>query len=142
MPLDKDGDALKKLHARMVDTLNGYEEGIEKAENAEVTAFLERFRTLRAQHAGELDTVLRSAGLEPQRDGSWMTYVHEGIMKVRSAIGTLDESVKDDVVRGEQAILDLYDEALDAARGEPSAHVVLARQAAELRTEIERTNKA
>jgi len=140
MPIDNDGDALKKLHARMVDTLAGYEEGIEKTENAEVAAFFERFRSMRAQHAGELDTTLRAAGLQPQNDGSWMTYVHEGIMKVRSAFGTLDRSVKDDVVRGEQAILDLYDEALDAARGEPQAHATLARQAAELRTEIGRSS--
>jgi len=138
MPLDNDGDALKKLHARMVDTLAGYEEGIERTGNADVAAFFDRFRTMRAQHAGELDGLLRTAGLQPQNDGSWMTYVHEGIMKVRSAIGTLDESVKDDTVRGEQAILDLYDDALDAASGEPAAHATLARQAAELRTQIGR----
>lgn len=130
------GDTLKKLHARIVDATNGYAEGIEQAEGPEVVAFFEGFKTLHERHASELDALLRSKGYEPQADGSWMTWVHEGIMKLRGAVGTVDESVMDEVIKGEKAILDLYDEALDPELADAVGSALLLKQRAELQAKV------
>lgn len=136
MSISDNGDALKKLHARIVDSTNGYAEGIEKAEERDVVAFFEGFKSLHERHASELDTLLLSKGFEPQEDGSWMTWVHEGIMKMRSAFGTLDESVMDEVIQGEQAILDIYDEALTPEASDEEARALLSRQKLELQARV------
>ncbi len=138
MSLADNGDALKKLHARIVDATNGYAEGIEQTDSREVIAFFDGFKALHERHALDIDALLRARGFEPQTDGSWMTWVQEGIMKVRGAVGTLDQSVKDDVVRGEEAILDLYDEALKPDVSDAGIRDLLTRQRAELQAKVTR----
>ena len=105
MSTQDEAKALKKLHARLVDTHNGYTTGMEKAERPDIVNFFGKFKSMRESHIAELEGYLRGKGLKPQEDGSWMTYVHEGIMKFRSAIGTLDRDIKDDVIEGEEKVL-------------------------------------
>ena len=136
MSITDNGDALKKLHARTVDAINGYEEGMAQTEDRAVLAFFEGFKSLHERHVPEIDALLRSKGYEPQEDGSWMTWVQESIMKVRGAIGTLDKSVMDDVIKGEQAILDLYDEALEPEAADEDTRSLLSRQKLELQAHV------
>ncbi len=105
---------VQKLHARLVDSLNGYETALDRTEDASLRRFIEDIAALRREHAAQLGRALDEKGLEPQPEGGWMTVVHESIMKVRDAFGKLDDSAKDDILKGEQAILDLYDEAIEA----------------------------
>ena len=139
MSTQDEAKALKKLHARLVDTHNGYATGIEKSERPSVTAFFERFNAMRETHIGELDSYLRSKGLKPHEDGSWMTYIHEGIMKFRSAVGTLDRDIKDDVIEGEQKVLELYDETIAQVQTLTDARTIIERQKTELQAEIDRS---
>ena len=137
MSTQDEAKALKKLHARLVDTHNGYTTGIERSERPSVTALFERFNTMRETHIGELESYLRSKGLKPQEDGSWMTYVHKGIMKFRSAVGTLDRDIKDDVIEGEQKVLELYDDTIGEVQTLTDARAIIERQKAELQAEID-----
>jgi uncharacterized protein (TIGR02284 family) len=139
MSTQDEAKALKKLHARLVDTHNGYKTGIERAERPTVVAFFERFADLRETHIAELDAYLRGKGLKPHADGSWMTYIHTGIMRFRSAVGTLDRDIKDDVIEGEQKIVDLYEETIEDVDILDDAKAMIARQKMELQAEIDRS---
>lgn len=105
-------NALEKLHARLADTANGYREALDRTEDAALRSFVQEFATLRQHHIDELAQELAAKGVESQRDGGWMTVVHETIMKVRDMVGTLDASARDDILKGEKTILDLYDDTI------------------------------
>jgi len=125
-------DAVRKLHARLVDTANGYREALDRTDDATLRGFVQDFATLRQLHIDELAQELAAQGVEPQRDGGWMTVVHESIMKVRDVFGTLDASARDEILKGEKSILDLYDDTIDALKADTRLTAAVTRQRDEL----------
>jgi len=125
-------DALEKLHARLVDTANGYREALDRTEDAALRTFVQDFATLRQHHIDELAHELTTEGVAPQRDGGWMTVVHESIMKVRDLFGTLDASARDDILKGEKTILELYSDTIDELADDTRLTDTVTRQRGEL----------
>lgn len=67
---------------------------------------------LHEKHASELGQILSRRGRTPDKDGSFMSLVHETIMDVRSIIGGLDESVLPGLIDGEKRNVGKYRDAL------------------------------
>jgi len=133
--------ALEKLHARLVDTSNGYAQALDRTEDSALRLFVQNFATLRQHHIDELAQELAAKGVEPQRDGGWMTVVHESIMKVRDVFGTLDASARDEMLKGEEAILDLYDDTIGALSADTRLTNTVTRQRDELRQVVAHEEK-
>ena len=93
-------DTLKSLHTALVDSRNGYEEGLKDAEGKGLTPLFHEMIDLRNRHHTELDRHLRAAGEEPDEKGSSMSTVHRTVMKVRSVLTGLDESALSGLVDG------------------------------------------
>lgn len=137
MSNQNEAKALKKLYESLIDARNGYREGIKRAERPTVVTFFERFEMLHGRHIGEIDGLIRAKGLTPPEDGSWMTFLHEGIMKFRSAIGTLDRDVRNDVLDGEQKLIEFYDETIGKITIDTNAKQVLEKQKSALQQAID-----
>ena len=107
--------ALKTLQVRLVDAVNGYEEGASLTESAHMKQV---FHDLAAAHRTDADAIsamLLERGETPDKDGSWFTLVHEAIMNVRSLVTGLGEDTLQPIADGERRIEKLYDAAIEAA---------------------------
>lgn len=133
-----DKKTLEKLHARLVDTLNGYGEALDRTDDPALRASVDGLASLRRQHSDELAQALAIEGLDPQTDGGWMTVVHETIMKARDLFGTLDRSATDEIISGETTILGLYDDTIAALPATATITGILTRQRGELQRLIAR----
>ena len=86
-------EEMKSLHTALIDSRNGYQKALEDAEGRGLTPLFRDMVARRGEDARELETLLRSAGEEPDTDGSFMSTVHRTIMSVRSLFGGIDESI-------------------------------------------------
>jgi uncharacterized protein (TIGR02284 family) len=124
-------DAVRRLHTRLVDAREGYEEGIDLAERATIAEILRELRDLHAHHAAALEQALAAAGAPLEGEGSLMAQVHKAVLHIRAALTGLDEAVIPALRDGEARILDAYDEAAATlAPGEPLHRLVATQRAA------------
>lgn len=131
--LDQDlTDTLKKLHVRLVDSKNGYDEGLKLTTDATVVAVLHPMIEMRVLHINQLDDALCKPGETRQEDGSWMTPVNEAIMNVRAAFDAMGPSVLEGVVTGEEQIADLYAKTAQKAGAQDEIRSLLVQQHADV----------
>lgn len=112
-------DALTSLHTALVDSRNGYQEALDDAEGKGLSGLFRDMIDMRERDAAELAALLASMGHTPDRDGSFMSTVHRTVIKVRSLFTELDERILPGLIDGEERILGYYDEACEAAAGNP-----------------------
>ena len=110
-------DALAKLQVRIKDTLEGYDEILERAEQ-DIRPLMERFRAAHTAHEADLSERLRRHGCVPDEDGTFFSTVQRAVIKTRAVFDDIDEDVLNSVIKGEERILSLYDAAIAAARDE------------------------
>ncbi|MBY5988606.1 DUF2383 domain-containing protein [Roseovarius atlanticus] len=110
-------DALAKLQVRIRDTLAGYDEILDRAEPG-IRPLMERFSAAHAAHEADLSAQLRTHGCVPDEDGSFFSTVQRLVIKTRAVFDDIDEDVLNSVIKGEERIMQLYDEAMAAARDE------------------------
>ena len=114
--------SIAKLHVTLVDAIKGYDTMTEKAE-PDLRLAIQPFATIHRRHAAELAALLKDNGLSPDNDGSMMGLVHETVVSVRALFGDLDTDALPSVIRGEEAILADYQEALaDVSAHHPEEH--------------------
>jgi len=108
---------LAKLQVRVLDTLAGYDEILKKSED-DVRPLMVRLYDAHRRHETELSERLRTHGCNPDEDGSFFSTVQRAVIKTRSAFDDLDGDVLNSVIKGEERIMQLYDETISAARDE------------------------
>ncbi len=130
-------DHLATLHTAAVDASNGYAEAFKAADGKGLSSLFAELQRLHDRHASELAQMLTKRGRTADKDGSFMSLVHETIMDVRGLVGGLGESVLPGLIDGEKRNIAKYDDALKepgAAQDEP----VLGRQRGELAAVVDR----
>ena len=105
-------DAVGDAHIALVDAVHGYGVMLEKAE-AEIRTVLETTRQATERQAEELAQFLVAQGRHPSDDGSFMSTVHEGVVRVRAFFTDIDEDTLPTVSGGERRIVSSYDDALE-----------------------------
>src|ERR1700761_2027315 len=130
-------DKLKTLHTALVDTRAAYELASQKAESPAVILICKQMATLRREDHVELHRALLEAGETPDENGSFMTTVHETVVKVRAAITGISEKTLPAFISGEEEIVRLYDEAVEEAGPNSRTTDVLMRQRANLISKIQ-----
>ncbi|MFN4173337.1 MAG: DUF2383 domain-containing protein [Pseudorhodobacter sp.] len=118
-------DALLSLQRRTADALAGYVTMVDKAEPA-FRPVAERFRALHDRHNAALIRLLIDHGQEPDADGSFMGTVNKAVIGLRALFDDIDADVMDSIRRGENHVLEAFDEAIGAA-GMPPADVTTLR---------------
>lgn len=106
-------DAVGDIHIALTDAVHGYDVMLEKAE-PEIRTVLETTRETTERQARELAEFLAAQGRHSSDDGSFMSTVHEGVVRTRAFFTDIDEDVLPAVVDGERRIVSSYDDALEA----------------------------
>jgi uncharacterized protein (TIGR02284 family) len=121
-------EMVKHLHTALVDTRAAYEVALKETEDQDVAALCKQMISLRhTDHMG-LHQALVVAGETPDENGSFMSMVHETVIRVRAAFTGIGKKTIPAFVSGEKDILEVYDAALSEAKADPALSEVLTRQ--------------
>jgi uncharacterized protein (TIGR02284 family) len=121
-------DSLKTLHTALVDARNGYQEAAKDAETPALAALFAEMIALKERDHAELHDALRRMGETPDESGSFMSTVHQTVIRVRSAVTGLGTNALSSFVSGEEQILSDYDDALKDCAGDPAITATLRKQ--------------
>jgi uncharacterized protein (TIGR02284 family) len=135
-------DALRSLHASLIDAEQGYDEAVKDAENVNMKAIFEKLRSLHQQAHDEVHALLLSKGEKPNEAGSFMATVHKTVISVRSAVTGLDQKSLASFASGEEHIVSAYDKAIEESRQDAPAVDKIKQQRARLAAMIARLRDA
>ena len=107
-------EALVELHTRLLDTLDGYDKIIEKAE-PEFQAVAEEFAALHRGQSRRIAAMLVELGQEPDGDGSVFGSVNRAMVEVRSWFDDIGHNVMDALRQGEKHVHDGFEAAIAAS---------------------------
>lgn len=129
-------DALAALQTRLKDTLAGFDEIQQKAD-PEIAGITAEFIATHTAHELALSQRLVTLGREPDEDGSFFSTIQRLVIKTRAAFDNIDDDILPSVVRGEERVIDLYDDAFNNA-ADDTDKTMLHEQRAEVRTLTEK----
>ncbi|MGJ4931291.1 ferritin-like domain-containing protein [Bradyrhizobium sp. HKCCYLS2038] len=129
-------DSLKTLHTALVDARNGYQEAQADAETPALKALFAEMIALKERDHAELHDALRRMGETPDESGSFMSTVHQTVIRVRAAVTGLGTNALSSFASGEEQILSQYDEALKDCAGDAATTATLTRQRGALQAKI------
>ncbi|WP_315719641.1 MULTISPECIES: PA2169 family four-helix-bundle protein [unclassified Bradyrhizobium] len=129
-------DSLKTLHTSLIDARNGYQEAAKDAETPALKALFAEMIALKERDHAELHDALRRMGETPDESGSFMSTVHQTVIRVRSALTGLGSNALSSFVSGEEQILSQYDDALTDCADDAATTATLTRQRASLQAKV------
>ena len=103
---------LNSLIETTLDSADGYGQAAERATNTSYKNLFQQWSTERHRVVGDLQGQVRVLGGTPDTDGSTLAAGHRMFLKLRDSVTKSDESVVDEVERGEDFIKAKYEEAL------------------------------
>ncbi|SDE60435.1 DUF2383 domain-containing protein [Limimaricola pyoseonensis] len=114
-------DTVKKLHTRVIDSRDGYKQSREQiADDHGFTALFDRRISEREQFHTQIHRQLGAEGVEVSESGSTAAAAHRGFLSLKDAVtGSDEKAVYQEIVNGEEALLEVYDDAIKATSGLP-----------------------
>jgi uncharacterized protein (TIGR02284 family) len=96
------------------DGQEGFREAAESVNSSDIKTFFVQNSQQRAQFVGELQSLVRGLGGDPENSGSTLGAIHRGWIDLKTAIAGNDEkAVLNECERGEDAAKKAYKEALE-----------------------------
>ena len=130
--------ALKHLHTRLHDSVDGYEAALERTDSPYIKNVIEDMLTRRRTAVAEVHKYLSGMGVEVDHDGSLLGDAHRGFLKLKDAVtGGGDDAVMEEIVRGEESLADAYETAIDEAGGTDPEFMWLQQQHAAVKAKVE-----
>ncbi len=111
-PAEHDIDVLNTLIETTLDSADGYSQAADRAKQSGYKDVFIRWAEDRRQVVTQLQGQVRRLGGTPEDDGSILAAGHRMFLKLRDSVTGSDESVIDEVERGEDFIKAKYEEAL------------------------------
>lgn len=113
-------DTIKKLHTRVIDSRDGYKRSREEVKDERgFVGFFDRRIAEREQFHTVIHRQLGAEGAEVSESGSTAAAAHRGWLSLKDSLTGDDEAVYDEIINGEEQLLKLYDEAIEATAGKP-----------------------
>jgi len=104
---------LNSLIETTLDSADGYSQAAERASNSSYKNLFQQWSSDRRRVVNDLQGQVRVLGGTPDTDGSVLAAGHRMFLKLRDSVTQSDESVVDEVERGEDFIKAKYEEALE-----------------------------
>lgn len=96
------------------DGQEGFKQAAEGVKNSDLKSTFYEFGQQRAQYVGELQSLVRELGGDPEKSGSVTGSIHRGWINLKSAItGQDDTAILNEAERGEDVAKNAYKEALE-----------------------------
>lgn len=113
MTKSPDVSTLNGLIATTRDSIEGYSDAAEKANNDQYASMFRHFADQRQRVVGELTQTVRDCGGDPDTSGTVAGAAHRTWMDLRNAVtGTDDKAIIAEVERGEDHIKAKFEEAM------------------------------
>ena len=133
-----DKSDLQTLYTRLIDSRDGYEQALERTESGSLKSLFGEMIERRSRNASQIRTYLAQQGVEMDEDGSLLAAAHRGFLSLKDAVtGAGDEAVLEEVIRGEETLLQAYDEAISEAAGSDPEYAFVVQQHNELKSKLE-----
>jgi uncharacterized protein (TIGR02284 family) len=129
-------EALKMLHAAMLDTREGYEVAEKNAATPALRSFFGEMVALRTKDHEEIHRVLNARGDHPSDGGSFMATVHRAATSVRAAALGMNEDALAPFISGEKKIIEEYDAAIEEADNSATTRDMLLAQRTALMAKV------
>ncbi len=105
---------LNSLIETSKDGQNGFQEAAESVERSDLKSLFYECSQQRAQFTGELQSLVRELGGDPEESGSLAAAVHRGWINMKSAVTGRDETaILNECERGEDVAVSAYKKALE-----------------------------
>ena len=104
---------LNSLIETTLDSADGYGQAAERASNTSYKNLFQQWSTERRGVVNELQSQVRTLGGDPETDGSTLAAGHRMFLKLRDTVTKDDESVVDEVERGEDFTKAKYEAAIE-----------------------------
>ena len=96
------------------DGEDGFRQAAEGAQTSRLKSLFYELSQQRATFVGELQTLVRSLGGDPENSGSFSGALHRGWMDIKTAVaGNEDKAILNECERGEDSATKAYREALE-----------------------------
>lgn len=106
-------NVLQNIIEKNYDAEKGYKKAMKDAKNIALKGFLQEQAAQRGRFATAIDQKLRQLGETPKESGSVTGTLHRAWIDIKSSVaGNDDEAVLEEVIRGEKASVDEYQEVL------------------------------
>jgi uncharacterized protein (TIGR02284 family) len=111
---DHDISVLNSLIKTTLDSMKGFEDAAEDAEDTQFAAMFAEFARDRSQLASSLQAEVRRLGGEAEEDSSFLGAAHRRFMDLKQALtGKDDKAIVQEVERGEDFIKAKFEEAMN-----------------------------
>ncbi|HKT77448.1 MAG TPA: PA2169 family four-helix-bundle protein [Sphingobium sp.] len=128
MSTDSSISLLNSLIKTTLDSMKGFKDAAEDAENTRYASLFADFARERSEVATALQAEVRRLGGNPEDDSSFLAAAHRSFMDLKQAFtGKDDKAIIQEVERGEDYIKGKYEEALQDADLDPSSRSVVER---------------
>lgn len=105
---------LNNLIETCKDGQDGFQTAAEGVQNSNLKSSFYEFGQQRARYVGELQTLVRELGGDPETTGSTSATLHRGWINIKSLVtGQDDEAILNEAERGEDIAKDQYKKALE-----------------------------
>lgn len=129
--------ALARVHARVSNAIAGYDELERRSTGStRMPGVAVAMKAMHLRHRKGVEGMLASRGCEPSPEGSFVALLQEGVIRFRDWIDDLDDDIPGRLLRTEERIVGLYDEAIDAFRNSAPERSALAEQRSEIAARI------
>lgn len=130
---------LQGILEKNYDAEKGYKKAMTDAENPALKNFLQAQALQRSNFATAIDKELRDLGEEPKESGSITGSLHRAWIDIKSSLaGNDDEAVLEEVIRGEKASVDEYQDAINNNALPPKIDSVLKSQLRDIQGTLSR----
>ena len=120
---------LNSLIETCKDGQQGFQEAAEGVERSDIKSLFYEYSQQRSKFAGELQSLVREMGGDPEKSGSVSGAIHRGWINIKSAVTGQDEgAILNEAERGEDVAKNAYKEALNSDLPE-NVRTVVERQA-------------
>jgi len=110
---DKTTDQLQSILHKNYDAERGYADAAEMTDHVQMRRWFASQGKQRTEFAAEIAAEIKNLGEEIDPDGTFKGDMHRSWMNLKAAVGSTDESLFEECLRGEKASLDEYEEALE-----------------------------
>ena len=113
-------DTIKKLHTRVIDSRDGYKRSREEVKDERgFVGFFDRRIAEREEFHTVIHRQLGAEGVDVSESGSTAAAAHRGWLSLKDSLTGNDEAVYDEIISGEEQLLKVYDDAIEATAGKP-----------------------
>ena len=132
-------NVLQGILEKNYDAEKGYKKAMQDAKNPALKGFLQKQAAQRSHFATAIDKELRDLGETPTESGSVTGTLHRAWIDIKSSVsGNDDEAVLEEVIRGEKASVDEYEDVMKNNELAPQINGVLQSQLRDIQGTLNR----